>query len=463
MTEVPQPPHKRRAHTSTRDLERYAGLFAERTGVLRSSAMRDLMAITARPEVISLAGGLPDTSTFPPQSFAAQMTRIAQESAAKALQYGPTEGFEETVDCILQVMGAEGMLPDPEDVIVTTGGQQAIDLVCKTLVDPGDVVICEAPTYPGAVPVFCSYQADVIQVECDEDGMQVEVLEKVLGELRGEGRRPKFVYSVPSFQNPAGVTLSLERRRRLVDLAREEELLLVEDNPYGLLRYSGEPMAPLYQLDGGAFVIYLGTFSKILSPGIRLGWMVAPPPVMEKVVLGKQAADLCSSTLTQFFVREYFAEGRWRPYIEDLVEIYRRRRDTMLEALREHFPAEATWTEPQGGLFIWATLPEYIDTGDLLAKALRSDVAFVPGQAAYVDERGKNSMRLNFSGVNDAEIREGIKRIGRVIKEQVDLYETLAPGSSEAQAVAGAARAGRAEPTNALPFRKEAGAGRSRS
>src|SRR3954467_11234627 len=198
MGDTPQG-HRRRAHTRTRDIERYAGLFAERTGVMRSSAMRDLMAITARPEVISLAGGLPDTSTFPPQTFAAQMTRIAQESAAQALQYGPTEGFEETVDCILQVMGAEGMLPDPEDVIVTTGGQQAIDLVTKTLVDPGDVVICEAPTYPGAVPVFCSYQADVIQIECDGDGMRIDDLERLLDELRAEGRRPKFIYTVPSF------------------------------------------------------------------------------------------------------------------------------------------------------------------------------------------------------------------------------------------------------------------------
>ncbi|MFN8163122.1 MAG: PLP-dependent aminotransferase family protein [Solirubrobacterales bacterium] len=425
MSEVPQPPHRRRAHTSTRDLERYAGLFAKRTGVMRSSAMRDLMAITARPEVISLAGGLPDTSTFPPKSFAAQMTRIAQESAAEALQYGPTEGFDETKDCILEVMAAEGMLPDPEDIIVTTGGQQAIDLVSKTLLDPDDVVICEAPTYPGAVPVFCSYQADVVQVECDQDGMRIDELERLLDGLRAEGRRPKFIYSVPSFQNPAGVTMSLERRLRLVELARMHELLVVEDNPYGLLRYGGEPLAPLYQLDGGDFVIYIGTFSKILSPGIRLGWAVAPPPVMEKIVLGKQAADLCTSTLTQYFVREYFSEGRWRQYVDDLVEIYRGRRDSMLEALREHFPAEASWTTPQGGLFIWATLPEYIDSGDLLAKALRADVAFVPGQAAYVDGRGRNSMRLNFSGVSDAEIREGIRRIGKVISEQVELYGAL--------------------------------------
>jgi 2-aminoadipate transaminase len=427
MTDLP-PPHRRRAHAGTRDLERYAGLFAERTGVMRSSAMRDLMAVTARPEVISLAGGLPDTSTFPRESFAAQMTRIAYESAAEALQYGPTEGFEETADCILQVMAAEGMLPDPEDVIVTTGGQQAIDLVCKTLVDPGDVVICEAPTYPGAVPVFCSYQAEVVQVECDEDGMRIDELEGVLARLDSERRRPKFVYSVPTFQNPAGVTMSFERRQRLVELARARETLVIEDNPYGLLRFGGEPLPPLYQLDGGDFVIYIGTFSKILSPGIRLGWAVAPPPVMAKIVLGKQAADLCTSSLTQFFVREYFAEGRWREYVESVNDLYRRRRDVMISALREHFPPEATWTEPEGGLFIWATLPEFIDTGDLLARALRDDVAFVPGEAAFVDGRGGSSMRLNFSGVDESDIREGIRRIGSVIAEQVDLYGSLTQG-----------------------------------
>src|SRR5215204_273475 len=361
----PRASSHRRAHTRARDLERYAGLFAERTRVMRSSAMRDLMEITARPEVISLAGGLPDTSTFPPESFAAQLTRIAQETSAEALQYGPTEGFERTKECIRAVMAAEEMSPDPDDILVTTGGQQAIDLITKTLVDPGDPVICEGPTYPGAVPVFCSYEADTRQVEIDADGMRVDELETLLDRLEADGRRPKFIYSVPSFQNPAGVTLSLDRRRRLVELARKEEILVVEDNPYGLLRYSGEPMPPLYQLDGGDFVIYIGTFSKILSPGIRLGWAVAPPPVMDKVVLGKQAADLCTSTLTQYFVREYFAERRWQHYVNDLVEIYRDRRDTMVEALRDNFPAEATWTEPEGGLFIWATLPDYIDTSDL--------------------------------------------------------------------------------------------------
>jgi 2-aminoadipate transaminase len=447
-------PHRRRAHVSSSDLERYAGLFAQRTKVMRSSAMRDLMAVTARPDVISLAGGLPDTSTFPPATFAAQMTRIAQESAAEALQYGPTEGFRETVDCIVEVMGAEGMLPDPEDVIVTTGGQQAIDLLCKALVDPGDAVICEAPTYPGAIPVFCSYEADTIQVECDSEGMRIEELEATLERLDSEGRRPKLIYSVPSFQNPAGVTMSLQRRQRLVELARSRELLVVEDNPYGLLRFGGDPLPPLYQLDGGDFVVYIGTFSKILSPGIRLGWAVTPPPVMEKVVLGKQASDLCTSTLTQYFVREYFAEGRWREYIESLVGIYRDRRDAMLEALRTHFPPQASWTEPEGGLFIWATLPPYIDTSDLLAKALREDVAFVPGQAAYVDGRGRNSMRLNFSAGNEDEIREGIRRIGKVIAEQVDLYGALTGERPAAPAPRVEASEPQVETENVLPFRK---------
>jgi 2-aminoadipate transaminase len=486
---MPEPPHRRRAHASSSDLERYASLFAERTRVMRSSAMRDLMAITARPEVISLAGGLPDTSTFPPQTFAAQMTRIAQESAAEALQYGPTEGFRETVDCIVEVMGAEGMLPDPDDVIVTTGGQQAIDLLCKTLVDPGDAVICEAPTYPGAIPVFCSYQAETIQIECDAEGMQIAELEDTLERLEIEGRRPKFIYSVPTFQNPAGVTMSLERRRRLVELARTRELLIVEDNPYGLLRFGGEALPPLYQLDGGDFVLYIGTFSKILSPGIRLGWAVVPPPVMEKVVLGKQASDLCTSTLTQYFVREYFAEGRWREYVASLGDIYRRRRDAMVEALERYFPPQASWTKPEGGLFIWATLPPYIDTSDLLARALREDVAFVPGQAAYVDGRGRNSMRLNFSAGNEDEIREGIRRIGKAIEAQVGLYSALtdkgsrgagtrpaAPGrEAEEEAVdetqpssdsghglslpgSDEGSAGAAEGGDVLPFRKAGGA-----
>jgi 2-aminoadipate transaminase len=411
--------------SGARDLERYAGLFAQRTQAMKSSAMRDLMAVTARPEIISLAGGLPDTSTFPAEDFAALMARVAVDASARALQYGPTEGLDDVKDCIVQVMAAEGMEVEPEDLLITTGGQQVIDLVCKTLIDPGDVVVAEAPTYPGAVPVFVSYQADVVQIEMDEHGMRIDVLESELERLDREGRMPKFIYTVPSFQNPAGVTLSLERRRELVRIARERELLVLEDNPYGLLRYEGEPLPTLYSLDRGEYVIYLGTFSKILSPGLRLGWTAAPRPVLDKLNLAKGGADLCSSTLSQQFVATYFAERDWRAYLRTLVDLYRRRRDVMLEALAEHLPPEATWTEPNGGLFIWARLPDYIDTTDLLARALRDNVAFVPGRAAYLDGRGGSEMRLNFSGVGDDDIREGVRRIGKVVREQVSLYSTL--------------------------------------
>jgi 2-aminoadipate transaminase len=442
--------------STTRDLERYAGLFARRTQGMKSSAMRDLMAVTAQPEVISLAGGLPDTSTFPAEDFAALMAHVAVDSAAMALQYGPTEGLEELKECIVQVMEAEDMEVEPDDLLVTSGGQQVIDLVCKTLLDPGDVVIAEAPTYPGAVPVFGSYQADVVQIEIDADGMRIDRMEEALDRLAAEDRVPKFIYTVPSFQNPAGVTMSLERRRRLVQVAEERELLVLEDNPYGLLRYEGDPQPTLYSLDGGRYVIYLGTFSKILSPGLRLGWTAAPRPVLEKLGLGKGGVDLCSSSLSQHFVRAYFAERDWRRYLTGLTELYRRRRDTMLDALAEHFPAEATWTRPEGGLFIWATLPDYIDTTDLLARALRENVAFVPGRAAYLDGRGGSSMRLNFSGVSEDDIREGVRRIGKVVGEQVALYGTLTGAEPAKPRPRAQAPADTPASPNVLPLRRRA-------
>ena len=447
----------RPSRPTAHELQRYEAVFAERTRGMRSSAMRDMMSLTERPEVISLAGGLPETKTFPPELYAKLMSQVAAQSTARALQYGPTEGMACTVQCILQVMAAEGTSVDPDEVIVTTGGQQVIDLMCKAFIDPGDTIVAEAPTYPGAVPTFDAYQARVVQIEMDSDGMPIDELEATLDRLESEGRRPKLIYTIPNFQNPGGVTMSLPRRRRLVEVARERELLVLEDNPYGLLRYEGEPLPTLHSLDaaaaarGGAsdFVVYLGTFSKILSPGVRLGWAVAPRPVMEKLNLCKQGADLCSSPVTQLFVAAYFAESvscgplrssssaalatsrseeepLWLAHLESLKELYKVRRDAMLGALTEHFGAAASWTKPQGGLFIWATLPDYIDTTDLLARALESEaVAFVPGRAAYLDGRGASSMRLNFAGVPEEDIREGIRRIGKVVREQVGLFGTL--------------------------------------
>jgi 2-aminoadipate transaminase len=414
----------RRPRSAARDIERYGALFAERTKVMKSSAMRDLMALTERDDVISLAGGLPDTSTFPTDSYAALMSTVAAGSCARALQYGPTEGLAVVKRCVTEVMRAERMEADEDEVLITTGGQQVIDLVCKTLLDPGDVVVCEAPTYPGAVPTFCAYQADVVQITMDRDGMIVSELEATLDGLERSGRTPKFIYTVPNFHNPAGVTLSLERRQELVRIAGERELLVLEDNPYGLLRYEGAPLPTLRSLDP-EFIVYAGTFSKILSPGVRLGWACAPAPVLAKMNLGKQASDLCSSSISQYFVSAYFESGPWENYVRSLIEIYRRRRDVMLDALAEYFPREAEWTHPQGGLFIWATLPDYIDTTDLLARALEEHVAFVPGRAAFVDGRGGSSMRLNFSGVDVEDIREGVQRIGEIVREQVELYGTL--------------------------------------
>jgi 2-aminoadipate transaminase len=450
-----------RSRTTARDLERYAGLFAQRTQGMKSSAMRDMMAITARPEVISLAGGLPDTTTFPAEDVAALMARVAADASARALQYGPTEGMDELKACIVEVMAAEGMEVGSDDLLVTTGGQQVIDLVCKTLIDPGDVIVAEGPTYPGAVPTFSAYQADVVQIEMDADGMQIDLLEETLDRLEREGRTPKFVYTVPTFHNPAGVTMSLERRRRLVRLAAQRELFVLEDNPYGLLRYSGDPLPPLYALDRGEYVIYLGTFSKILSPGLRLGWTAAPRPVLEKLNLGKQGADLCSSTLGQHFVVEYFAQRNWQDLLARLRELYRRRRDTLLDALAEHLPPETEWTRPAGGMFIWATLPDYIDTSDLLARALRDHVAFVPGRAAYLDGRGASSMRLNFAGVSEDDLHEGVRRIGKVVSEQVRLYSTLT-GAEPAPARRGPAPPETDEQPSArvLPLRRRAGGDR---
>ncbi len=415
----------RAANSSARDLERYAGLFADRTRQMTSSAMRDLMAITERPEVISLAGGLPDTSTFPAEVLTAVMAGVAAQSSARALQYGPTEGLLQTRETVARVMAASGADVDPGDVIVTTGGQQVIDLVCKTLIDPGDVILAEGPTYPGAVPTFSAYQADVVQIGMDEDGMLVDELEATLAGLERQGRRPKFIYTVPTFQNPAGVTLSLARRRRLVEVAHQHEILVLEDDPYVLLRFEGEPLPTLYELDGGHFVVYAGTFSKILSPGVRLGWAVAPRPVLEKLNVSAQGTTLCPSPFTQLFVSSYFATGHWEAYMVELRELYRRRRDVMLEALAGHLPAEATWTRPQGGLFVWATLPDYLDTTDLLALALSRNVAFVPGRAAFLDGRGGSSLRLNFSGSREDDIREGVRRIGAIVREQVGLYGAL--------------------------------------
>ena len=432
--------------SSSRDIERYAGLFASRTKVMKSSAMRDLMAVTARPEVISLAGGLPDTSTFPPDTFAAVAQRIASESCAKALQYGPTEGLDETKACIAEVMAAEGMRVDHEDMLVTTGGQQVLDLVTKTLIDPGDVVVAEGPTYPGAVPVFSSYQAEVVQIDMDADGMRVDLLEETLDRLERDGRRPKFIYTVPSFQNPAGVTMSQPRRHRLVEVAHERELLVLEDNPYGLLRYEGDPPSPLLSLDGGVYVMYLGTFSKILSPGIRLGWVVAPPPVLEKINLGKQAdrplhLDALAADGPGLLRRGPLARLRGVAH-----------RD--LPRAARHDARRARRPLPAAGR-VDAALRRAVHLGD--AAGLHRHHR--PARSGAAAERGVRARARRPSWTAAAAtrcdstsrartrtaIREGIRRIGEVVTEQVQLYGTLTGEHPAVELRRGAAAEGGAD------------------
>lgn len=408
------------------DLDKYGDFYARRIRNMRSSVMRDLMAVIAMPDVISLAGGLPSTEVFPSKTLAKVASSVAMKASAAALQYGPTEGLDETKENIVKVMEAENTLVDPANIIVTTGGQQAIDLVCRILINPGDPVIAEAPTYPGAIPSLCSFEADVIQVPLDDDGIRTGLLLEEIERLEKAGRKPKFIYLIPDFHNPAGVSISRSRRIEIVAMAKEHKLIVVEDNPYGQLRFEGEQLPTLYSLDEDDNVIYISTFSKILSPGIRLGWLAAPPPILQKVNLGKQAADLCPSTLAQMIVNEYFTEARWQDYVEEVTGVYHKRRDAMLAALEEYFPAEASWTHPHGGFYIWATLPEYLDTADLLALAVEEQkVAFVPGSGGWVDGSGKHHMRLAFCGVPEDKIEEGIKRLAKVIREQMDLYRAL--------------------------------------
>jgi 2-aminoadipate transaminase len=427
----PRIPHQRpRNHESTLtpgDSARYDARFASRAAGIVSSVMRDLMSMAGRPEIISLAGGFPNTDAFEQAVFDEVIEVVSRDHLAATLQYGPTEGLTELRELIVDIMAHEGARAGVDDIMVTSGGQQAIDLSIRTFVNPGDTVLAEGPTYPGAVPCFTTYEARVEHVPMDDDGLRVDLVEEALERLAADGRPPKLLYTIPNFHNPAGVTMSLERRERLIEIAHEHELLIVEDNPYGQIRFDGEPLPSLWELDRGAgWVIYLSTFSKILAPGTRVGWVAAPAPVLRKMNLGKQAADLCTSTISQRFVIEYLRRHDWREYVARLNGIYRLRRDALLRALEEEMPADATWTRPDGGLFVWATLPDYIDTTNLAAAALeRHEVAFVPGRGAYLDGRGAQSMRLNFSGVPEPGISEGVRRLGLAVAEATELHQLL--------------------------------------
>lgn len=404
--------------------DKWADLYANRASLLKSSAIRDLLSVTARADIISLAGGLPYTKEFKMNKMVSAATDCMERQGNEALQYGPSEGHTGLKKHVTKIMAQDEIAVNTEDFIITDGSQQALDLIAKIFIDPGDHIIVEAPSYVGALDAFIGYEPKIVAIPLDDEGVRVDLLEKKLKELKRQGIRPKFMYVVPNFHNPAGVTMSGPRRKRLIELSAEYDLLLVEDNPYGRLRFEGENLPSLRALDDK--VIYLSTFSKIFSPGIRLGWVVAPHPILEKLIFAKQSADLCSSSFTQRVVEEFLDANDLDEYLAQLTTIYSGRRDAMLEALDEFFPKEASWTHPHGGFFVWVELPEFIDATEMLAEAINKKVAFVPGRAFFTEGAGANYMRLAFCYPSEEDVREGVRRLGEVVKDQISLYHSVA-------------------------------------
>jgi len=402
-------------------IDRFVDRYAARAAGMTASEVRALFAVASRPEVVSLAGGMPFVQALPDDQVADVARAVLAEHGDVALQYGGGQGSVGLRERLVMLMAEEDIDADPDDVVVTTGAQQALDLLGKLFIDPGDVIAVEAPAYVGALTAFSAYQPRFLPIEIDEDGMLVEQLEQAL--VRGE--RPTFVYTVPNFGNPAGVTMSGQRRRQLVALCREASIPIVEDNPYGLLRFEGRAEACLRTLDPEN-VIYLGTVSKTFSPGVRVGWALGEQSVVQRLVLAKESADLCSSNLTMLMTEHWFSDdARWRGTLAGLVETYRSRRDVMLDALEEHLAGEATWTRPGGGFYVWVTVPDWLDTKALLAAAVERQVAYVPGTAFYPDGRGANQMRLAFCYPTEERIREGVARLGSLIHDETELYRSL--------------------------------------
>jgi 2-aminoadipate transaminase len=400
--------------------------FALRTKNIKSSAIRELLKITQRPEVISFAGGLPAPEVFPVARFQEACRKVLELNGHQALQYGASEGYEPLREMIARHIARYGIKAKTENVLITSGSQQALDLIGKLLINPGDRILVEAPTYLGALQAFNVYGAEYVAVPSDEEGLRTEDLE---GSLR---TGPKFMYVLPNFQNPGGTTLSEGRRHQLVLLADKYGIPIIEDDPYGQLRYEGEHLPPLVMLDRENLrrddgysignVIYLSTFSKTLSPGLRLGWIVAPADVIAKLVQLKQGADLHTTTFGQMVAYEVAKDNFLDEHVKLIRKVYRERRDVMLEALKKYFPPEVTWTRPQGGLFLWVTLPEGMDCNKLFEAALKENVAFVPGDCFYAGnfvKEGCRHLRLNFSYGQPEQIREGIRRLSVAIKQQI--------------------------------------------
>lgn len=398
----------------------WSNRFAQRMQRMQSSTIRELLKLTEQPDIISFAGGLPAPEVFPVHEFQLACNAVLQNSGPVALQYGTTEGYPLLREMLARNTARHGMTVSAENILITSGSQQALDLIGKIFINPGDKILVESPTYLGAMQAWNAYGAEYVTVPSDENGLITDELEAVLR------AGPKFIYVLPNFQNPTGVTIPLERREKLVELADRYGIPIIEDDPYGQLRFEGSPISPIIALDEklhpsddhyNGNVIYLSTFSKTLAPGIRLAWVVAPREVIRKLTTAKQGADLHTSTFNQMVAYEIAKDGFLDGYVQHICQVYHERRDVMLDALEEHMPAGVHWTHPLGGLFLWASLPEGMSSEDILKSAIDQKVAFVPGSAFYPNGGGQTTMRLNFSHARPEQINEGIARMGYVIRK----------------------------------------------
>ncbi|WP_121254004.1 PLP-dependent aminotransferase family protein [Nocardioides ferulae] len=408
---------------STR-LDSYVDRYAARTAGMTASEIRALFSVASRPEVVSLAGGMPNISGLPLDVVGGAIGELVAEHGAVAMQYGSGQGVPRLREQICEVMRLEGIDAHPDDVVVTVGSQQAVDLVTRIFCDPGDVVICEAPSYVGALGVFKAYQCDVVHAEMDADGLRPDALEQAIRAVKASGRRIKFLYTIPNYHNPAGISLSAERRPEILRVCREHDILVLEDNPYGLLGFDREPHRAL-RADEAEGVIYLGSFSKTFAPGFRVGWALAPHAVREKLVLAQESATLCPPQFSQMAVSAYLDNHDWQGQIKQFREMYRERRDAMVESLRDLMPAACRWNVPDGGFYVWLTLPPGIDAKAMLPRAVTARVAYVPGTAFFADGFGSGSMRLSYCYPTPERIREGVRRLAGVLEDELELRETF--------------------------------------
>ena len=389
--------------------------LAKRMDNIKASEIRELLALTQKPDIISFAGGLPAKESFPVKAFEEAAKRVIESSGDVALQYTTTEGNVKLRGHITKRLAKLGVKATEDNIIITSGSQQGLDFTAKIFIDKGDVIICEAPTYLGAINAFRPYEPKFVDVETDENGMRMDKLEEALK----ANPDAKFIYAIADFQNPTGKTLPKDRRKRLVELAREYDVMVLEDNPYGELRFEGEIQPAIQSFDTDGRVMFLGTFSKILAPGLRLGWVCASPEVINKFNLIKQGSDLQSSTISQMEVADLLDNMDIEEHIKTVSKMYAKRRDAMLKTMEEEFPKEIKWTHPEGGLFLWVELPEKLSARDVAKEALKEKVAYVPGGAFFANGGHENTFRMNYSNSSEEKIVEGIKRLAKVLKKMV--------------------------------------------